>query len=769
MSDIIYETDEQDHRGWRSDPFEGQRIDVPLGDVTDAPRNCVEISLDWVPVIISALERLKFGDMWNGGATEVARAASNISTLQTMLAVGECEGGNMDYTCYDMPLHSPIIDWLPADPFENDPPIPHGYVYPPWQVITVAEPLEGYRVGDVVVNTLALLTSFPPIIPTSGVPRMQITVQGPAEVDIEFARVFQGGIALVFVDGLPVYWVNLQLFNVADILNVNSWLELFGFAVDSFTRGPLEMPIELPDDQEYVVEIQMFPRPALDYTIGIGGGIRGISICSEKEQVDMSPFVTDIRINEGTVEKEVDSVWSAVTQEDTDDVLTESDLRGNGCSLEYYDLATSLWVKVAGSDYLNVLNTCVIQDKLEISTDTLPQLRIRHATSNLSGSWTQHSSGLSQFIGYNGFSISTFLTGTRYDQTLNNMYLAKRPGINVTNAFLNIMSNAAEAILALNARDASVTDFLRTFDENNREMAVIGSNGWISAIQQLIINDFTSTGAKRGQGRLLGQWADDTDATRKGRTIVQVDDFNGIREGLRVESNGVDPMLGFYGDAAVSKQTVIGGTAKAALEGLLVAFDNLGLIDDQTDIITGGEGIVPEKYFEIVEDYSIDRGTDLPHNFTVPNLWGDFVNEQGFVSEPDAGTPEHMRLRCNMAVDDFEEILRIRLTYLVADGAAGDFNHDMVHPASGTIIALPNGQDTAEGPETLVFDMYPVGFRWTSGQVIRFSYSDLDAESEHIVTLQKIEVMGVGRPLFRHYATSNDVDIYEETIPEWST
>jgi len=769
MSDFIYGDDEQDHRGWRSDPFEDQPIEVPLGDITDAPRQCVEISLDWVPVIISALERLKFGDMWLGTEADVERAANNIDTLQVMLADGQCDGGNMDYTCYEIPLHSPIINWLPADPFENDPPLPHGYTMAPWKVSPFDDPVNGIQIGDVIVNPITALTSFPPIIPTSGVPRMQITVTGPAEIDIEFARVFQGGIALILVDGVPRHYVDCQLFNVADILNVTSWLELFGFAVGTFTRAPLEMPIELPDAQEYIIEVQMFPRPALDYSLGYGGGIRGISICSEQEQIDMSPFVTDIRINNGTVEKEVDSVWSVVAQPDTDDVLTESDLRGQGCGLQYYDLETSSWIKVPGADFYNTLVNCDIEHSVRVNLGGDGTGFDHRDGADVSQYTEAISAGHVSLWGKIGIGLLTG-GGSWMGWWSDNRFMWRDSGASPEyDALISIRANSNIMPMSVHAANAGPANIMHWRNSSDQIVAELAQVGWFSALQQFIVNDHTSTAAKRAQGRLLGQWADDTDATRKGRTILQADDFNGVREGLRIEADGAAAMLGFYGAAAVANQTVTGGTAKAALESLLSAVENLGLIDDQTNIVAGGEGIVPEKYFEIVDDYSLDWGLILPQNFSAPNLWGDFVNEQGFVSEPDAGTPEHMRLRVNMAVGDFEEILRIRLTYLIADGAVGDFNHDMVHPSSGVIVAIPGGQYTANGPETKVFDMYQIGFRWTSAQVIRFSYSDIDAEAAHIVTLQKIEVMGVGRPLFRNYAISSDVDIFEETIPDWST
>jgi len=752
MSDFIYNDDEQDHRGWRADPFEGQPIDVPLGDITDAPRQCVEISLDWVPVIISALERLKFGDMWLGTEADVERAANNIDTLQVMLADGQCDGGNMDYTCYDIPLHSPIINWLPADPFENDPPLPHGYTMAPWKISPFDDPVNGIQAGDVIVNPITALTSFPPIIPTSGVPRVQITVTGPAEIDIEFARVFQGGIALILVDGVPRHYVDCQLFNVADILNVTSWLELFGFAVGTFTRAPLEMPIELPDAQEYVIEIQMFPRPALDYSLGYGGGIRGISICSEQEQIDMSPFVTDIRINDGTVEKQVDSVWSAVGQEDSDDVLTESDLRGNGCQLEFYDLATSSWIKVPGSDYLNVLDTCQIQDNVEINTDVIPQLRLFHQPTQKRID-IYHAGTTGVFGASDAFQIGILGGGlTVYMSPAGQFIVRQAPTPSFTKGFFNLSNTDTRDVLNVKANNAAVSRLLALYNSDDELVVEAAQNGWFSALQQLIINDMSSTSVKRAQGRLLGQWADDTDATRKGRTILQADDFAGVREGLRVEADGAAALLGFFGSAAVALPTVIGDTPSSAITNLLQKLDDLGLIDNQALVDADTPGVGMETRYEVYWDA---KDHSLANDFTlVTGNWYTTVGYQHAIFLGESVVHLTRNATDGQQIYDWRILVHVEnltagvVTVLVVDTGApnktlyintiGDGDHDLIIPIERSF--------------------------WANNLSLQL-YTDQDETA--LIIVSDIWERGMGMPTSDENKWETDLKIHSDITAEW--
>lgn len=83
---------------------------------------------------------------------------------------------------------------------------------------------------------------------------------------------------------------------------------------------------------------------------------------------------------------------------------------------------------------------------------------------------------------------------------------------------------------------------------------------------------------------IQGAWATSTHSSRKGRLVLGAHDSTGtMREGLRVESSGAAPLVGFYGGAAVSKPTVSGSRGgNAALASLITALANMGLLTDST-------------------------------------------------------------------------------------------------------------------------------------------------------------------------------------------
>jgi hypothetical protein len=101
----------------------------------------------------------------------------------------------------------------------------------------------------------------------------------------------------------------------------------------------------------------------------------------------------------------------------------------------------------------------------------------------------------------------------------------------------------------------------------------------------IVLQQPSSTVAQRGAGYLDATLATATDASWKGRLVGYAGDFTstnaGRREGWRVESDGTQPLLGFYGATAVAKAASPGtatGTDAAVINALITALRNLGLI-----------------------------------------------------------------------------------------------------------------------------------------------------------------------------------------------
>jgi hypothetical protein len=104
---------------------------------------------------------------------------------------------------------------------------------------------------------------------------------------------------------------------------------------------------------------------------------------------------------------------------------------------------------------------------------------------------------------------------------------------------------------------------------------------------QVIGQSRSTTTDYREQGGISFTWVDATDATRKARMTLTAYDANGSREGLRVEANGSNPLIGFLGASAVARPAVTGDRENnAALASMISALASEGLVTDSTTSAT---------------------------------------------------------------------------------------------------------------------------------------------------------------------------------------
>lgn len=87
---------------------------------------------------------------------------------------------------------------------------------------------------------------------------------------------------------------------------------------------------------------------------------------------------------------------------------------------------------------------------------------------------------------------------------------------------------------------------------------------------------------ERAQALIASSFVVSTDATRTARVTLSVYDATAAREGVRIETSGTAPMLGFFGQPAVVRQTLAAAatdatTTQALANSLRTALINLGL------------------------------------------------------------------------------------------------------------------------------------------------------------------------------------------------
>jgi hypothetical protein len=92
----------------------------------------------------------------------------------------------------------------------------------------------------------------------------------------------------------------------------------------------------------------------------------------------------------------------------------------------------------------------------------------------------------------------------------------------------------------------------------------------------VVLEQKSSTSTLRNAGVVDATLATATDASWKGRLVLYAGDFSssnaGQREGVRVESDGTQPLLGFYGHAAVAK-----ASTPVTLADVISLLQNIGL------------------------------------------------------------------------------------------------------------------------------------------------------------------------------------------------
>lgn len=144
---------------------------------------------------------------------------------------------------------------------------------------------------------------------------------------------------------------------------------------------------------------------------------------------------------------------------------------------------------------------------------------------------------------------------------------------------------------------------------------------------------------------------------------------------------------------------------------------------------------------------------------------GLFVHEVGFVSAYDGPTTAQ-ELGITIALSNRVKIVQLRITYLVTAGAGGDFAHEYYHPVAQT-IAIPGGDGAASGPGEQVFDM-TLNKDYVTARSIICAYYDGDAGPDDIVTLTKVEVMGLELPSFRAFGDATTLTMFNELDEAWS-
>ena len=128
----------------------------------------------------------------------------------------------------------------------------------------------------------------------------------------------------------------------------------------------------------------------------------------------------------------------------------------------------------------------------------------------------------------------------------------------------------AGRFLLTNATTNAV-DIIGTLGHNTSGTAAAGFGGGLA------FNLQSSTTASQSAGLIASSWIVATHASRTARLALSAYDYNGAREGVRIDTNGSAALLGLYGHAATAQQVLATG-AGASVDNVISALQALGLV-----------------------------------------------------------------------------------------------------------------------------------------------------------------------------------------------
>lgn len=256
------------------------KLILPVSPVDEEPLESICINREWIPVVLSVIERLEFATAW-AADTDMDAAKVQVHTLAYLL-VNALEGCGLQENCQTYSPTSSRITWFPESPFAPGEDVPAGYPFHPWTVVTnsiistiISDFGLGYKVGDVFTDLL----HFPTFTGWDDMfedylnfPHFRVNdLVGTGTVKLHLLNIPFGGKALVAVDGV----VHLLNPFANQIIELNKEI-----SVPPETQVPLVIEVEIDTPGEHYIDVVFLPtvNPSLVF-LSFGGGVRAIEIC----------------------------------------------------------------------------------------------------------------------------------------------------------------------------------------------------------------------------------------------------------------------------------------------------------------------------------------------------------------------------------------------------------------------------------------------------------------------------------------------------------
>lgn len=287
---------------------------APSEGIYDEPTVYYKANLRWAKLIEGFVSHLAQITAWKEAEDE------NFSGIQAILTFLERvevpfvfpeEGG-----CNNFLPSAAFVAFYPQNPYNQPDYIPDDLLAPPFFVNNELEYPEalGYKATDVFIDPASI--NIDPIdLITLNLPRIEITVKGAGQLEIDFLAVQSGSTAIVKIGSMP---------NIGDIITggiIEDGVTIVDLNNDSISIPPErdvvvseEINIEAEENEITIVYIVFMPviNDAL-IPLALGGGIRQIGLCAF-EDAEGGACVEAVRFNQEncSFEQRVLGEWEVI-------------------------------------------------------------------------------------------------------------------------------------------------------------------------------------------------------------------------------------------------------------------------------------------------------------------------------------------------------------------------------------------------------------------------------------------------------------------------
>lgn len=334
---------------------------APMEGIYDEPTVYYKANLKWAKIIEGFLSWLTEITAWKDAEDEnfhgIQAITEFLERVDVPFVFPESEDG-----CNNFYPSAAFVTYYPQNPYNNPDLVPPDYLVPPFFVNSALEypELMGYQATDVFINPSSI-TIDPIDLLTLNLPRIEITVKGSGQLEIDFLSVQAGSSAILKIGSMP---------NIVDIITggiVEEGVRIIDLNNDSISIPPEsdivvaeEVNIEAEPDELTTVFIVFVPVVNDSFIpLALGGGIRQIGLCAfegmgentgvEAVRFNVETCVFEQRINGEWEMIEGGDEWLECVPDGGGGVATKDDIRDG-----MYEALNRLAAQIVSGRYTNI-------------------------------------------------------------------------------------------------------------------------------------------------------------------------------------------------------------------------------------------------------------------------------------------------------------------------------------------------------------------------------------------------------------------------------